>query len=170
MPGDSDETLSICVSMLIEWHKYARSTKHSLYYMYLTHYRNLSQDVLKLLSLLFFVEIVEGKYQGSFTRVLKVIWDDINSINQSINQSKNKHDRNWTHDRFRFRPGIIIIGHVTPNQTHRWGWCWWWCWLSLMIINSVVLFYFKIKTKLPNMCFFSNLSVRMPSRKCSCPS
>ena len=85
--------------------------------MYLTHYRNLSQDVLKLLSLLFFVEIVEGKYQGSFTRVLKVIWDDINSINQSINQSKNKHDRNWTHDRFRFRPGIIIIGHVTPNQT-----------------------------------------------------
>ena len=53
-------------------------------FVYLTHYRNLSQDVLKLLSLLFFVEIVEGKYQGSFTRVLKVIWDDINSINQSI--------------------------------------------------------------------------------------
>ena len=34
MPGESGKTWSICVSMIIEWPKYARSTKHSLYYNY----------------------------------------------------------------------------------------------------------------------------------------
>ena len=49
-------------------------------FVYLTHHRNLSQDILKLLSLIIFVEIVEGMYQGSIKMMLKVIWDDINSI------------------------------------------------------------------------------------------
>ena len=49
-------------------------------FVYLTHHRNLSQDILKLLSLKFYVEIVVGMYQGSITMMLKVIWDDINSI------------------------------------------------------------------------------------------
>ena len=44
------------------------------------YHRNLSQDILKLLSLKFFVESVVGMYQGSITMMLKVIWDDINSI------------------------------------------------------------------------------------------
>ena len=41
-------------------------------FVYLTHHRNLSQDILKLLSLKFFVEIVVGMYQGSITMMLKV--------------------------------------------------------------------------------------------------
>ena len=49
-------------------------------FVYLTHHQNLSQDILKLLSLKFFDEIVVGMYQGSITMMLKVIWDDINSI------------------------------------------------------------------------------------------